>query len=57
MNQYSVTYGCFNFMDIKCSLHELDEYVQSSDSLIAVIDGDTQRVVMIECHPRGKTND
>ncbi|RXN73072.1 hypothetical protein D0Z62_04400 [Providencia rettgeri] len=51
MNQYSVTYGCFNFTDLKCSLHELNEHCQSSDSLIAVIDGDAQQVVMIECHP------
>ncbi|EJD6498530.1 hypothetical protein M0L11_RS05535 [Providencia rettgeri] len=56
MKDYSVTHGCFNYTDIKCSLHELDEYVQSSDSLIAVIDGDTQQVVMIECHPV-KTNE
>ena len=56
MKDYSVTHGCFNFADIKCSLHELDEYVQLSDSLIAVIDGDTQQVVMIECHSV-KTNE
>lgn len=56
MKDYSVTYGYFNFTGIECSLHELDEYIQSSESLIAVIDGDTQQVVMIECHHRGKTN-
>ncbi len=50
MKDYSVTHRCFSFTDIKCSLHGLNEHCQSSDSLIAVIDGDTQQVVMIECH-------
>ncbi|EIU7557592.1 hypothetical protein LHV18_12470 [Providencia rettgeri] len=51
MKDYSVTHDRFNFKDIKCSLHVLNEHCQSSNSLIAVIDGDTQQVVMIECHP------
>ncbi|ENN8374907.1 hypothetical protein ACAX46_000269 [Providencia rettgeri] len=51
MKDYSVSHGCFNFTDIKCSLHGLNDHCQSSDSLIAVIDGDAQQVVMIECHP------
>lgn len=51
MNNVSITYVSFDFKDMKCSLHGLSEHCQSSDSLIAVIDGDAQQVVMIECHP------
>ncbi len=50
MNNVSITYGSFDFKDMKCSLHGLNEHCQSFDSLIAVIDGDEQQVVMIECY-------
>ncbi|MEX9225393.1 hypothetical protein AB7W86_03395 [Providencia rettgeri] len=53
MNNASITHGSFDFKDMKCSLHELNEHCQSSVSLIAVVDGDTQQVVMIECHHIG----
>lgn len=51
MNNASITHESFDFKDMNCSLHGLNEHCQSSDSLIAVIDGDAQQVVMIECHP------
>lgn len=53
MNNVSITHGSFDFKDIKFSLHGLNEHCQSSDSLIAVIDGDTHQVVMIERHYLG----
>ncbi|MBG5923696.1 hypothetical protein [Providencia rettgeri] len=51
MNNASITHESFDFKNMNCSLHGLNEHCESSDSLIAVIDGDAQQVVMIECHP------